>query len=124
MTTYITRADVDSILGAGWEGAGDATRAVLEANVWMTAKGVKASDPVESDIVQAGAYLAQMAALNTLYADVDPIVKRERVKADTVESETEYMDGSTLSNGRLRLINDLLRPYLPGGGSTFAVRRA
>ncbi len=31
MTEYITTADVEAILGAGWEGDGDADRAVLEA---------------------------------------------------------------------------------------------
>lgn len=125
MAEYITVSDVDTLLGAGWEGTGDKDRAVLEANAWMTARGVIASDPVEDDILQAGAYLAESAAAGTLYGDRTPSVKRKRVKADTVESETEYQDGATRSVGIMRLVLDLLRPYLPaGGGSTFAVRRA
>lgn len=125
MTEYITKSDVDDLLGADWEGSGDATRAVLEANVWMTARGVIASDPVEEDIKQAGAYLAQAAAEGSLYNDRAPALKRKRVKGDTVESEREYQDGATGSSGIMRLVLDLLRPYLSaGGGSTFAVRRA
>lgn len=31
MAEYITTADVETLLGAGWEGTGDADRAVLEA---------------------------------------------------------------------------------------------
>jgi hypothetical protein len=124
MIEYITKADVDSILGTGWEGTGDADRAVLEANAWMTAKGVRASDPVEADIKQAGAYLAQEAASGQLYGDRTQALKRKRVKADTVESETEYQDFTSTSSGVMRLVLDLLRPYLPiGGGSIFAVAR-
>lgn len=125
MTEYITASDVEAILGAGWEGTGDATRAVLEANAWMSARGVIASDPVEDDIKQAGAYLAESAAQGSLYADRKGAIKRKRVKADTVESETEYQDGASSSAGVMRLVIDLLRPYLPaGGGSTFTVARA
>lgn len=125
MTEYITVADVDALLPAGWEGDGDKTRAVLEANAWLSARGVMASDPVEDDIKQAGAYLAQDAAAGNLYGDRDPALKSKRVKADTVESEKQYQDGAAASSGTLRLVNDLLRPYLSGGGgSTFAVWRA
>lgn len=125
MTEYVTSADVESVLGSGWEGTGDATRALLEANAWLTSRGVQASDPVEQDIITAGAYLAQSAAQGELYADRAGAVKREAVSAGSVSTETEYQDGATASTGIMRLVLDLLRPYLPaGGGSTFAVRRA
>jgi len=125
MAEYVTASDVGSVLGTGWEGTGDVDRALLEANAWLTSRGVQASDPVEQDIITAGAYLAQSAAQGELYADRTGAVKRKRVKADTVESETEYQDGAASSQGVMRLVLDLLRPYLPaGGGSTFAVRRA
>jgi hypothetical protein len=125
MAEYVTASDVESVLGTGWEGSGDADRALLEANAWLTARGVLASDPVEQDIITAGAYLAQSAAQGELYADRTGAVKRKRVKADTVESETEYQDGAASSQGVMRLVLDLLRPYLPaGGGSTFNVTRA
>lgn len=123
MTEYVTAADVESVLGAGWEGTGDAATAVLEANTWMTARGVSESD--SDSITTAGAYLAQMAAQGVLYADRQAAIKRKRVKADTVESETEYQDGAVASTGKLRLVMDLLRPYLPAGGAAnFVVSRA
>lgn len=125
MTEYVTASDVDDLLGTGWEGDGDKTRAILESNAWLTSRGVQASDPVEHDILTAGAYLAERAAAGELYADRTPNLKREAVSAGSVSTETEYMDGSTASTGIMRLVLDLLRPYLPaGGGSTFAVRRA
>lgn len=124
-TEYITKADVDATLGPGWEGSGDADRAVYEANVWMSRRGVVASDPVEDDIIYAGSLLAKMAANGELYADVAQRVKRDYAKADTVEVETEYMDGSAPIDGELTFINDLLAPYIPGGGgaSNFMVHR-
>lgn len=126
MTIYITVADVNTELGPGWEGAGDADRAVLEANVYMTQLGVVADDPVEADIITAGSLLAQMAAEGTLYADTVQKVQRKRVKAGTVESEKEYAEGSFGTSGELRFIRDLLAPFIPGGGgfSNFNVRRA
>lgn len=125
MIEYITAQDVTDTLGSGWADGGDETRAVLEANAWMTSRGVMASDPVEQDIITAGAYLAQSAAQGELYADRTGAVKREAVSAGSVSTETEYQDGATASTGIMRLVLDLLRPYLPaGGGSTFAVRRA
>ncbi len=125
MTEYITTADVDALLGAGWEGTGDAARAVLESNAWLTSRGVIASDPVEDAIKQAGAYLAERAAAGNLYADTSGNIKSKSVQAGSVSTSTEYMDGSTSSAGIMRLVLDLLRPYLPaGGGSTFTVSRA
>ena len=124
MTDYITVADVDAELPAGWEGDGDKAEAVMQANAWLTARGVLAGDPVESGIVKAGSLLAREAANGRLYADTSGDVKRKRVKADTVESETEYQDGSRSRSGVIALVMDMLQPYLPTvGGSTFAVRR-
>ena len=124
MTVYITVQDVDALLPMGWQGSGDKDVAVMQANTWLTARGVIAGNPIEDDILQAGALLAREAAQDKLYADSDGKLKRKRVKADTVESEKEYMDGSKPVSGVLALVMDLLKPYLPkGGGSNFKVKR-
>lgn len=122
MTDYITVAIVDDLLGSGWQGDGDATQAVLEANVWLSSRNLP-NDPVPNAVERAGALLAREAANERLYADRQPNLKRKLVDADGVRSEREYMDGSTSSNGTMRLILDLLRPWL-SSGSTFDVRRA
>lgn len=123
MATYVTVGDVDTKLGAGWEGTGNKTRAVLEANTWLTAKRVRLSDPVDDDVVMAGALLAQEAANGRLYTDTDGAVKSERVKADTVEVETSYQDGAQAQTGALSMINDLLAPYLPTTSGVTILRR-
>lgn len=124
MHQYITVSDVDDMLPAGWEGDGDKERAVLEANVWLEARGVETTEPTPDAVKQAGAYLAKDAADGALYGDTEPALKRKKVVADTVESEKEFMDGATAQSGTLILVYDLLRPFLPvGGGANFDVRR-
>lgn len=124
MNTYITTAQVEAIKGPEWYGTGDPDQAVLEANVWMTAYGVPVKDPQEDAVTQAGAILAVEAANGRLYADSAGTIKRKAVKADTVESETEYMDGSAPSSGALSLVYAMLRPYVNALGlNQIAVRR-
>lgn len=118
---YITQTDVDTILGAGWEGDGDPERSVQQANDWLTARSVPEKD--DERITRAGAYLARMAAQSALYADSDGVVSRSRVKADTVEVEEEYRAGSRAVAGDMAYAMDLLRPYLKPMGSTIILRR-
>lgn len=122
MNDYITVAIVDDLLGSGWQGDGDATQAVLEANVWLSARNLP-NDPTPDAVKRAGALLAREAANERLYVDSTGSVKRESVKAGSVESETEYVSGNNPKSGTMRLVLDLLRPWL-GSGSTFNVRRA
>ncbi|MFP4104820.1 MAG: DnaT-like ssDNA-binding protein [Phycisphaerae bacterium] len=53
---------------------------------------------------------------------LEPGVKRKRVKADTVESETEYRDGAASRTTSLS-IPAALKKLIRGGGSQFAVAR-
>ena len=122
MNEYVTVAKVDDLLGSGWQGDGDATQAVMEANVWLSARNLP-DDPIPTAVERAGALLARESAKGELYADSEGAIKRERVKASSVESETEYAGGSNPQSGTMRLVLDMLRPWL-SSGSTFEVRRA
>lgn len=121
MNEYVTVATVDTLLGAGWQNTGDADQAVLEANVWLSARNLP-YDPVPAAVERAGALLAQEAANAGLYVDTTGDVKRKSVKAGEVSSETEYTVGDNRKSGTMRLILDLLKPWM-GSGSTFDVRR-
>ena len=124
MNTYITTADVEAIKGVDWYGTGSPDDAVMQANVWLQAYGVPVEDPTSDAVLQAGAVLAVEAANGRLYADSAGQVKRKAVKADTVESETEYQDGSAATSGALSLVYALLRPYAKSGGAAqIPVRR-
>lgn len=46
-----------------------------------------------------------------LYQGQEPALKRKKVKADSVESEKEYQDGSVKLNATEQFILDLIKPY-------------
>lgn len=122
---YVTQSDVDTILGAGWEGSGDPVLAVQQANDWLLARSIPLPDNTTQPdrIKRAGAYLAKMAAAGTLYADTRGDVKRKRVKAGSVESETEFQDGTKAVAGEQKYVEDLLRPWLSPFGSVRILKR-
>lgn len=61
---------------------------------------------------------------NDPLAPVSPAIKRKRVKADTVESETEYQDGASASSFSVTIGRAFAKLTTAGGGSSqFAVRR-
>ncbi|MGE6580395.1 hypothetical protein ACQKD0_05090 [Vreelandella aquamarina] len=117
---YVTATQVDEILGSDWAEEAAKPLAVQMSNDWLTAKGIL-TDVDDERITRAGAYLSKMAAAGTLYADSDGDVKSERVKADTVEVETSFQDGSRAVAGDMLYIRDLLRPWLNPFGSSVRI---
>lgn len=120
---YVTQSDVDTILGAGWEGSGDPVLAVQQANDWLLARSIPLPDDATQPdrIKRAGAYLSKMAAAGTLYADTQGAVKSETVKADTVTISTEFQDNSKSVIGDMAYVKDLLRTYLNPYGSSVRI---
>jgi len=81
---YITTADVEAILGAGWAGQGDPDRAVLMANTWLTGKiRQPVADPVPDAIKQAGAEIAKESAAGKMFAATEREVSSKEVGAQT-----------------------------------------
>lgn len=117
---YVTATQVDEILGSDWAEEAAKPLAVQMANDWLRAKGVPA-DVDDERITRAGSYLAKMAAAGTLYADSEGAIKREMVRADTVEVETEYQDGARPIAGDQKYVNDLLKPWLTPFGSSVRI---
>lgn len=123
---YVTIESVTTQLGPNWQGDGDANLAVTQANAWLRAKPLRQFEVIPEDVLLAGAYAAQLAAKGELYKDrADGVVKSERVKADTVEVQTEYVAGMEQGKSSTMLfIDDLLSPYLLKGFAinTFVVK--
>ncbi|OJT01229.1 hypothetical protein [Marinobacter nauticus] len=112
MTEYITVAQVDQLLGTGWEGSGDKSLAVEQANAYLNTLTFKAWETQPDSVTRAGAELAKEAAAGNLFADSEGALKRKRVRADTVESEKEYQDGAVARSGALEFIDALLSPWI------------
>lgn len=123
---YVTIDSVTQSLGPDWAGSGDANLAVTQANAWLRTKRLRQFEVIPEDVLLAGAYAAQLAAKGELYKDrADGVVKSERVKADTVEVQTEYVAGMEEGKSSTMLfIDDLLSPYLLKGFAinTFVVK--
>lgn len=112
MIEYVTVSDVDTALGPDWADGADKDAAAYQANAYLNAYQFKAWTDQPEAVTRAGVELARESAAGRLYADSTAAVKRKRVKADTVESETEYQDGSAPRSGALKFVDSLLTPWI------------
>lgn len=120
MAQYITVEQVDSLLGSDWAEPAAKPLAVQMANDWMTAQGLPAI-VADERITRAGAYLAKMAAAGTLFASSEGVIKSSRVKAEGVEVDETFADGSRPVNGDMEYIKTLLSPWLTPFGANVRI---
>ena len=119
---YITVAQVDALLGAGWAGTGDPARAVLMANTWLSAKPLPAFEEVPAAVVQAGAEIAREAASGALYGASETGVLSKSVEAGGVSSSKTYSSSArTVTAGEVFAMA-LLAPLLGPAGQIKLVR--
>ena len=119
---YITVAQVDALLGAGWAGTGDPARAVLMANTWLSAKTLPSFDEVPAAVVQAGAEIAREAAAGKLYTANETGVLSKSVEAGGVSSSKTYSSSArTVTAGEVFALA-LLAPLLGPAGQIKLVR--
>ncbi len=118
MTTFITVADVDELLGADWTAEENKAKAVLMANAWLTGLNLRiCTDEIPADVKLAGAYAALAAANGGLYQQKTDsgVVTSKSVDADGVSVSKSFAELATnstaLLNSDLQLALALLRPY-------------
>ncbi len=92
--TFITIADAETFLGADFAPDGDKARLVLLANTWMKNEIGFVPDPVTENFKLAACEIIKGVLAGDIYSGKEQELKRKKVKADTVESEKEYQDGS------------------------------
>ncbi|MBP5968723.1 protein singed [Pseudomonas iridis] len=93
MATYITVADVDTILGATWTTEDKKVRAVMQANAYLTSLKLVGidMDAIPEDVKLAGAELAQTAALGKLYQQTtEGVLEAKTVKAGSVTTSKTF----------------------------------
>lgn len=112
---YITVAQVDALLGAGWAGTGDPARAVLMANTWLSAKPLPAFEEVPAAVVQAGAEIAREAASGALYRATETGVLSKSVEAGGVSSSKTFSATARTVTAGESFAMALLAPYLSAG---------
>lgn len=110
--SFITAEQVDSLLGSDWAQAATKPLAVYQANTYLSTLNFKTWEEQPEAVTRAGAELAREAANERLFVESEGVIKRERVKGDTVEVDTEYAAGSTTVSSAMAFIDALLSPWL------------
>ncbi|MBU0792097.1 MAG: protein singed [Gammaproteobacteria bacterium] len=93
MATYITVADVDTILGTYWTAPEKKDRAVMQANAYMTSLNLIGVDmgAIPDEVKQAGAELAVTASLGQLYQQhTEGSLEAKTVKAGSVSTSKTF----------------------------------
>lgn len=121
MTTYISVAQVDALLGSSWAAEDKKPRAVLMVNTWLTNLGLPAFDPIPDDVIQAGAEVATEAAAGRIYGSKETGVTAKSVTADGVSSSKSFSESSRTVSAGESFALALLSHYL-GSGQVKVVR--
>lgn len=118
MATYITVADVDTILGPAWAPDDKKARAVMQANAYLTSLNLVGvdMDAIPVEVKQAGAELAKVAFEGKLYQQkTEGSLEAKTVKAGSVTTSKTFasIDTSKLiaQPGDVQFALALLSPW-------------
>ncbi|SPL69154.1 hypothetical protein [Acinetobacter stercoris] len=106
--SFITIDDANSILGIDFAPEGDKARLVLLANTWMKKRVGQVSSLVPEEFKIASSEIIKGILAKEIYNGQAQALKREKVKADGVESEEEYQDGSVAISSYEQIALDLI----------------
>ena len=124
--SFITQHEAESILGADFAPDSDKARLILLSNTWMKNQIGFVPDPIHENLKLASCEIIKGILAKVIYNGQDQVLKRKKVKADSVESEKEFQDGSIALSSfeqiALAFIDsvDGLKPKI---GFSFEVRR-
>ena len=124
--SFITQQDAETILGLDFAPDGDKARLILLSNTWMKNQIGFVPDPIHENLKLASCEIIKGILAKMIYNGQDQVLKRKKVKADSVESEKEFQDGSiaisSFEQTALAFIDsvDGLKPKI---GFSFEVRR-
>lgn len=92
--SFITIEDAERILGVDFAPDADKARLVLLANTWIKNKIGYVPDPVDQTLKLAACEIIKGIQAGAIYSGVSRSTTSERVKADTVEVEESFSEGS------------------------------
>lgn len=124
--SFITQQEAESILGADFAPDSDKARLILLSNTWMKNQIGFVPDLIHENLKLASCEIIKGILAKVIYNGQDQVLKRKKVKADSVESEKEFQDGSVALSSfeqiALAFIDsvDGLKPKI---GFSFEVRR-
>ncbi|RZG63956.1 hypothetical protein EXE25_17990 [Acinetobacter bouvetii] len=92
--SFITQEEAEQILGADFAPAGDKARLIKLANTWMRNEVGYVPDLIDPILIDAACEIIKGIIAKVIYVGVDRQTTSERVKADTVEVEESFAEGS------------------------------
>lgn len=124
--SFITQQEVESILGADFAPDSDKARLILLSNTWMKNQIGFVPDPIHENLKLASCEIIKGILAKVIYNGQDQVLKRKKVKADSVESEKEFQDGSIAISSFEQIalaFIDSVDGLKPKSGFSFEVRR-
>ncbi|MFW1765911.1 hypothetical protein ACG9X2_10675 [Acinetobacter bereziniae] len=92
--SFITIEDANSLLGSDFAPEGDKARLILLTNTWMKNEIGFVPDPIDSLLQDAACEIVKGIKSGVIYSGVSRQTTSERVKADSVEVEESFVEGS------------------------------
>jgi hypothetical protein len=92
--SFITVDDANEILGPDFAPDSDKARLVIQANTWMKNQIGFIPDPIDPLLKDAACEIIKGILAKAIYNGKEQLLKRKKVKADSVESEKEFQEGS------------------------------
>ncbi|ENX41544.1 hypothetical protein [Acinetobacter sp. NIPH 2100] len=113
--SFITEQEaIDYVQSFDALSASDKADYLQKAEAYLIARNVKLYDDVSKvpKALKTASYEVIKGIMKgELYQGQEQTLKRKKVKADTVESEKEYQDGSVMLNATEQYILDLIKPF-------------
>ncbi|ENU92094.1 hypothetical protein F971_01981 [Acinetobacter vivianii] len=126
---FVTTQDVNERLGDDFAPEGDKAHLVLLANTWMRKKIGFIPDKIDPLLKYAACEIVKGIKAKAIYNGQEQLLKRKKVKGDTVESEREYQEGSTSISSYEQIATDIIdtlelkNPNGSSGGFTIRLIR-
>ena len=124
--SFITQHEAESILGADFAPDSYKARLILLSNTWMKNQIGFVPDPIHENLKLASCEIIKGILAKVIYNGQDQVLKRKKVKADSVESEKEFQDGSIAISSFEQIalaFIDSVDGLKPKSGFSFEVRR-
>ena len=124
--SFITEQEViEHVQGFDALSSSDKADYLQKAEAYLIARNVKPYEDetlVPKALKTASYEIIKAIMKGELYQGQEQALKRKKVKADTVESEKEYQEGSLKLNSTEQYILDLIKPFTKRS-AVFFVRR-
>lgn len=122
--SFINVAEAESILGHDFAEDNDKARLVLLANTWMKNEIGHEPEVIDPLLKDAACEIIKGLTANVIYVGTERLTTKEKVKADSVEVEETFAEGSREISKFEQIAKAFINSLdLKGKGFSFGVYR-